>query len=212
LKGGDFIKKIVIVLVLLFSLSIPTFAMASNSLNLVASDYDSYGRNLNQTEVDSIVDRAISEGMTTYSIFSYNDIVWYVFTDGSEPYNWLVSGMAYDNALRFYKGSNGDIEESDSIALATNELVDSGYVTNDDSGTTEPVPDETPGTGEDTNESEDNNDMEEGGTTSMFDSLTSSAITTEATTWAGNFDQLLLVVVGVGIGFACVRFVKHLFF
>jgi len=46
----------------------------------------------------------------------------------------------------------------------------------------------------------------------MFDSLTSSAITTEATSWAGNFDGLLLVVVGVGIGFACVRFVKGLFF
>lgn len=46
----------------------------------------------------------------------------------------------------------------------------------------------------------------------MFDGLTSSAITTEATTWAANFDQLLLVVVGVGIGFACVRFVKSLFF
>lgn len=46
----------------------------------------------------------------------------------------------------------------------------------------------------------------------MFDNLTSTAITAEATTWAGNFDGLLLVVVGVGIGFAAVRFVKGLFF
>jgi hypothetical protein len=46
----------------------------------------------------------------------------------------------------------------------------------------------------------------------MFSNLTSTAITTEATTWANNFNGLLLVVVGVGIGFACVRFVKSLFF
>lgn len=46
----------------------------------------------------------------------------------------------------------------------------------------------------------------------MFDGLTSAAITGEASTWAANFDGLLLVVVGVGIGFACVRFVKSLFF
>lgn len=46
----------------------------------------------------------------------------------------------------------------------------------------------------------------------MFANLTSSAIVTESTTWANNFDDMLLVVVGVGIGFACVRFVKSLFF
>lgn len=48
--------------------------------------------------------------------------------------------------------------------------------------------------------------------TSMFEGLSTSAITTEASNWAGQFDGLLLVVVGVGIGFACVRFVKSLFF
>lgn len=42
--------------------------------------------------------------------------------------------------------------------------------------------------------------------------FTSSNILAEATTWANNFSSLLLVVVGVGIGFACVRFVKALFF
>jgi hypothetical protein len=52
----------------------------------------------------------------------------------------------------------------------------------------------------------------EGGTASMFTNLTTSAITSEATNWAGQFDDLLLVVVGVGIGFACVRFVKSMFF
>lgn len=52
----------------------------------------------------------------------------------------------------------------------------------------------------------------ETGVTNMFDTLTSSAILTEATTMANNFEGLLLVVVGVGIGFACVRFVKGLFF
>lgn len=46
----------------------------------------------------------------------------------------------------------------------------------------------------------------------MFTSLTTSAITTEATSWANHFDSLLLVVVGVGVGFAAVRFVKSLFF
>lgn len=46
----------------------------------------------------------------------------------------------------------------------------------------------------------------------MFTNLTTTAITTEAANWAGQYDGLLLVVVGVGIGFACVRFVKSLFF
>lgn len=48
--------------------------------------------------------------------------------------------------------------------------------------------------------------------TSMFSNLTATSILTQSTTWANNFDDLLLVVVGVGIGFACVRFVKSLFF
>lgn len=51
-----------------------------------------------------------------------------------------------------------------------------------------------------------------GGSTAMFNGLTTSAITTNATTWAGNFDDTLLVVVGIGIAFACTRFVKSLFF
>lgn len=46
----------------------------------------------------------------------------------------------------------------------------------------------------------------------MFPSLTTAGITAEATNWAGEFDNLLLVVVGVGIGFAAVRFVKSLFY
>lgn len=46
----------------------------------------------------------------------------------------------------------------------------------------------------------------------MFTNLTASGILAESTNWANNFDGLLLVVVGVGIGFACVRFVKSLFF
>jgi hypothetical protein len=45
----------------------------------------------------------------------------------------------------------------------------------------------------------------------MFPALTTAAITTNATTWATNYDNLLLVVVGLGVGFACVRFVKGLF-
>lgn len=51
----------------------------------------------------------------------------------------------------------------------------------------------------------------EGGT-SLFANLTTASITKEAANWAGQFDGLLLVVVGVGIGFACVRFVKSMFF
>jgi hypothetical protein len=47
---------------------------------------------------------------------------------------------------------------------------------------------------------------------SMFTNLTATSILAESTKWANNFDSLLLVVVGVGIGFACVRFVKSLFF
>jgi hypothetical protein len=46
----------------------------------------------------------------------------------------------------------------------------------------------------------------------MFTNMTPAAILTEATTWVGSFDDILLVVVGVGLGFACVRFVKSLFF
>lgn len=46
----------------------------------------------------------------------------------------------------------------------------------------------------------------------MFSSLTTAGITTQATSWATNFNEVLLVVVGVGVAFACVRFVKSLFF
>lgn len=46
----------------------------------------------------------------------------------------------------------------------------------------------------------------------MFDNLTTSAIMTNATSWIDPFEPLLLTVVGVGLGFACVRFVKSLFF
>lgn len=46
----------------------------------------------------------------------------------------------------------------------------------------------------------------------MFPSLSVTSITTGATTWAGNFDEVLLVVVGLGVAFASVRFVKGLFF
>lgn len=46
----------------------------------------------------------------------------------------------------------------------------------------------------------------------MFPGLTVAAITTNATTWAANFDPVLLVVVGIGVAFACTRFVKSLFF
>jgi hypothetical protein len=46
----------------------------------------------------------------------------------------------------------------------------------------------------------------------MFSNITASSILTESTVWANNFNAMLLVVVGVGIGFACVRFVKGLFF
>lgn len=46
----------------------------------------------------------------------------------------------------------------------------------------------------------------------MLSGLTTAAITTEATAWAGNFDGVLLVTVGLGVAFASVRFVKSLFF
>lgn len=46
----------------------------------------------------------------------------------------------------------------------------------------------------------------------MFDNLTPDSILTNATTWAGSYDGILLTVVGIGVGFACVRFVKSLFF
>ncbi|WP_157804373.1 hypothetical protein [Lysinibacillus xylanilyticus] len=46
----------------------------------------------------------------------------------------------------------------------------------------------------------------------MFNGLTSTAITTEATSWAGNYDGVLMVVVGMGVAFAATRFVKSLFF
>ena len=46
----------------------------------------------------------------------------------------------------------------------------------------------------------------------MFSNLTTTAITTEATNWANNFDGVTLVIVGIGVGFAAVRFIKSLFF
>lgn len=46
----------------------------------------------------------------------------------------------------------------------------------------------------------------------MLEGLTSAAIIAEATTWVNNFDGVLKVVVGVGVGFAVVRFVKSMFF
>ena len=51
----------------------------------------------------------------------------------------------------------------------------------------------------------------EGGVKGMFSELTASSITTQATTWAGNFDGVLLVAVGLGVAFACTRFVVGLF-
>jgi hypothetical protein len=50
------------------------------------------------------------------------------------------------------------------------------------------------------------------GVVTMFSNIDAASILTESTTWANNFNGMLLVVVGVGIGFACVRFVKGLFF
>lgn len=46
----------------------------------------------------------------------------------------------------------------------------------------------------------------------MFDTLTTTSITGEATSMAGNFDQPVLVAIGVGLAFACVRFVVGLFY
>lgn len=46
----------------------------------------------------------------------------------------------------------------------------------------------------------------------MLDILSSANIIQQATSWVSEFDNLLLVVVGMGMGFATVRFVKSLFF
>lgn len=46
----------------------------------------------------------------------------------------------------------------------------------------------------------------------MLSGLSTTAITAEATNWVSNFDGLLLVVVGIGVGFGVVRFVKGLFY
>lgn len=51
-----------------------------------------------------------------------------------------------------------------------------------------------------------------GGTSTMLEGLTGTAIITEATNWVNVYDGLLLVVVGLGVGFAVTRFVKSLFF
>lgn len=45
----------------------------------------------------------------------------------------------------------------------------------------------------------------------MFSNLTTSNITTEATSWTTNFDAVVLVIVGMGVAFAAIRFVKSLF-
>lgn len=46
----------------------------------------------------------------------------------------------------------------------------------------------------------------------MLEGLTGPAIISEATQWVDTYEGLLLVVVGLGIGFAVTRFVKSLFF
>jgi hypothetical protein len=46
----------------------------------------------------------------------------------------------------------------------------------------------------------------------MFSGLDSSSILAETTTWVSPFEGVTMVVVGVGLAFACVRFVKSLFF
>lgn len=46
----------------------------------------------------------------------------------------------------------------------------------------------------------------------MLGGLTTSAITTEATSWVSEFDNVLLVAVGIGVAFAVVRFTKSMFF
>ena len=68
-----------------------------------------------------------------------------------------------------------------------------------------------PGTGTDPGTGDNNTPPTQGGE-NMFTSLTTAGITSEATKWATQFDGLMLVVVGVGIGFAAVRFVKSLFY
>ena len=54
--------------------------------------------------------------------------------------------------------------------------------------------------------------MNGGTTTNMFTSLTTSNITTEATAMAANFSTPILVAIGVGLAFACTRFVVGLFY
>jgi hypothetical protein len=123
----------------------------------------------------------------------------YVLTDGSwvRDISYQSGEFAYSHAISLWYTSLDIFDQTTSeVAITGNKDL------------TQVDPEPTPGDNE-----EDNNNMEpETGGINMFDSLTSTAITTEATTWAGNFDALLLVVVGVGIGFACVRFVKSLFF
>ena len=46
----------------------------------------------------------------------------------------------------------------------------------------------------------------------MFDTLTTTAITTGATEMAANFSAPILVAIGVGLAFACTRFVVGLFY
>lgn len=46
----------------------------------------------------------------------------------------------------------------------------------------------------------------------MLTGLTNTAIIAQATTWVAEFDATLLTIVGLGIGFAVVRFTKSLFF
>ncbi|MNJ03887.1 hypothetical protein D3C73_1644020 [compost metagenome] len=46
----------------------------------------------------------------------------------------------------------------------------------------------------------------------MLEGLTSSAIITEATTWISGFGDIPKTLVGIGAGFAVIRFVKNLFF
>lgn len=46
----------------------------------------------------------------------------------------------------------------------------------------------------------------------MLEGLTSTAIIAEATTWVNGFGDIPKVVVGMGAGFAIVRFIKNMFF
>lgn len=179
----------------------------------------------------SLLDELESKGHQYYFKVKYSNVddgLWHQINVGHDAtdYNLTISSsnlkFVNNNSSPYsFVGSSSVVVESYSDTgsiLTTKNNGSVNYVKVEyDPNVTDPEPTDPESTDPEPTEPTDpvdeggDNDMIEGGD-SMFSNLTTTAITTEATTWASNFEAVILVVVGIGVAFAVTRFVKSLFF